>query len=223
MVGGGGSFALWQWVCTFASRSIMRAVLPPFMGDIEAIVCGAAAQCYGSYEWEEYSGHSHIALYLLLLLLPSLSNLYCMIQVQSQTWCAYAKQPASASSCYLSITICTSICHFFFELYPYLYIHINVFVFLYICVFIRQSVCGSASFCYLFITIRRLASSSIMVFFSDQTMTLKFLTIQGENCHQFSILIKGPLGSFVKKFGTKIVIVTLEAPEKRFSLFSDAR
>ena len=43
----------------------MLVVVSPFMGDIEAIVCGAAAHC----EWEEYSDHSHIALYLLLLLL----------------------------------------------------------------------------------------------------------------------------------------------------------
>ena len=64
---GGGSFALWQCLCTFALRSIMLVVVSPFMGDIEAIVCGAAAHC----EWEEYSDHSHIALYLLLLLLPS--------------------------------------------------------------------------------------------------------------------------------------------------------
>ena len=61
----GGSFALWQCLCTFASQSIMLVVVSPFMGDIEAIVCGAAAHC----EWEEYSSHSHIALYLLLLLL----------------------------------------------------------------------------------------------------------------------------------------------------------
>ena len=169
-----GSFALWQCLCTFAWQSIMLVVVSPFMGDIEAIVCGAAAHC----EWEEYSDHSHIALYLLLLLLPSSPTYiphwskfgpnsgffnwkwYCYTYVQESiaTWlkwkngglqeiglykwwtaynikqnrhnlfvyivynmhivwykckarlgvyCAYAKQPASASSCYLSITIYT--------------------------------------------------------------------------------------------------------------------